>query len=128
MESYIVARVKLEPESSSIHESSSSQLKFFHFLFLFFLSFGFNCCVKMMTRRDFQRREHTLASSWSFPHISTFVNCTQLRQRFHFNDTLSTRSITINAQYRPLDRHLVASQGPIQEFNSANPFSTRPNW
>ena len=31
----MVTRVKFEPESSSSHESSSSQLKFFYILFLF---------------------------------------------------------------------------------------------
>ena len=42
-----VARVKFEPESSSSHESSSSQVKFS----FFFSSFVFNCCVKIMYQR-----------------------------------------------------------------------------
>ena len=44
--SLIVARVKFEPESSSSHESSSSRGNFF--LFDFFGSFVFNCCVKII--------------------------------------------------------------------------------
>ena len=47
IESLIVARVKFEPESSSSHESSSSQVKFS----FFFSSFVFNCCVKIMYQR-----------------------------------------------------------------------------
>ena len=45
--SLIVARVKFEPESSSSHESSSSQVKFS----FFFSIFVFNCCVKIMYQR-----------------------------------------------------------------------------
>ena len=45
--SLIIARVKFEPESSSSHESSSSQVKFS----FFFSSFVFNCCVKIMYQR-----------------------------------------------------------------------------
>ena len=49
--SLIVARVKFEPESSSSHESSSSQVRVKLNFPFFFSSFVFNCCVKIMLQR-----------------------------------------------------------------------------
>ena len=71
----IVARVKFEPESSSSHESSSSQVKFS----FFFSSFIFNCCVNIMYQRyeDSKILLFCLFVYFSLP-ITTVYSCINL--------------------------------------------------